>query len=109
MAASVTIAPDPSRTCAWRGSWASSASVELAGLTSIAATSGGGVGAVLLHDQFDNAIRAMAFRVRPLFDIPPAPSGYHAPRRTGTFACELACCRPASSRRHLPPSGCHFA
>src|SRR5258705_13208545 len=54
-AAPGTGTPDPSCTCACKGSWALIASVEGDGLTTIVATSSVASGAVLLHDQFDSA------------------------------------------------------
>src|SRR5215204_1026862 len=71
MSASGTMAPDPSCACAWRGSWALSASVELAGLTTIAATCGVASGAVLPHDQLDIATMTAVTSVRSLPDMLP--------------------------------------
>src|SRR6478672_2619916 len=65
-----TSAPDASRTCACNGSWASIASVEIVGLTTIVATCGGASGAVPpAHDQLDSATQAIPVNVRPLVDM----------------------------------------
>jgi hypothetical protein len=45
--------------------------VELAGLTTIAATFGATSGAVLPHDQLDSATTIMVASVRSLLDISP--------------------------------------
>jgi hypothetical protein len=74
MGASGTISPDPSCTWACRGSWALSASVERAGLTTIEATCGVASGAVLLHDQLDNATMTTLASVCPLLGMPPTPA-----------------------------------
>src|SRR6476620_10798188 len=69
-----TSAPDASRTCACNGSWASIASVEIVGLTTIVATFGGASGAVLpAHDHPDSATSPIPAHVRPLVDIPSLP------------------------------------
>jgi hypothetical protein len=70
-AASGTTAPESSRTSARKGSRSSSVIVELAGLTTIAATFGVTSGAVLPHDQLDNATTIMAASVRSLPNISP--------------------------------------
>jgi hypothetical protein len=74
MVASGTISPDPSCTWACRGSCALSASVDRAGLTTIEATCGVASGAVLPHDQLDNATMTTLASACPLLDMPSIPA-----------------------------------
>ncbi|HEX7979731.1 MAG TPA: hypothetical protein VF461_14075 [Gemmatimonadaceae bacterium] len=69
--ASGILAPDTSCTSAFRGSWALSASVEVAGLTTIVATCGVTSGVVLPHDQLERATATAIAGVRPLLDMSP--------------------------------------
>src|SRR6185503_18050217 len=74
-----TTAPDPSCTCACRGSWALIASVDVEGFTTMVATWGVASGAVLPpQDQLDSATSSTVARVRPILDMLPLPPS--APR-----------------------------
>src|SRR5690242_9276697 len=65
-----TIAPDPSRTSACRGSCVLSTIVDVAGLTTIPATPSVASGAVLPHDQPESATATIAV-ASVLLDMPP--------------------------------------
>src|SRR5512133_338000 len=94
MAASGMIVPDPSCTSACSGSWSLRAIVEVAGLTTIAATSGLASGAVLPQDQLDNATTIMAASVRPLLDMSLLLQ--HCARTTARYAGRVPRCRNAA-------------